>query len=186
MVNNRILKYSTFLMMVLVLIGCSREDMDEDVLSQEDISNIILHVKDDAGGTVKSYNYTVNAAVNPEIILANGKAYTVTIDFLNGNEDETQSILEAKDEHFLLFNFQNADIQLERNDDLRGTRTDGQRLGLKTKWKVINAKTGQDAKLILTLVHDAISVSEAQQGSVYGTVEGGETDAMATYTLSKQ
>lgn len=173
-------------MMVVVFIGCSRDDMDEDVLSQEDVSNIILHVKEDASATVKSYNYTVNAAVNPEIILANGKTYTVTITFLNGNQDETESILEAKDEHFLLFNFQNADIQLERADGSSATRTDGQRLGLKTKWKVIAAQTGQDAKLILTLVHGAISVSEAQQGSVYGTAQGGETDAMATYTLSKQ
>lgn len=174
------------LLMTILLVGCSREDMDDDVLSQEDISNIILLVKDDDSGLTQSYNYTMNSAVNPEIHLENGKSYTVSAVFMNGNEDETESIIEAKDEHFLLFDFQNADIELERIDDQEAIRTDGNGLGLKTKWHVIQTKTGQDPKLIVTLIHDAISVSEAQEGSVYGTIQGGETDAMAIYTLGSR
>ena len=165
-------------------ISCSRSDEDEDVLSQEDISNIILNVKDEATGIIQTYNYTVNSTTNPEIKLTDGKSYTVNAVFLNGNEDETQSIKEAKDEHFLLFDFQNSNIQLERIDDESSTRSDGYKVGLATKWNVIKAKNGTNPQLVLTVIHDPVSVSEAQNGSVFGSVIGGETDAMATYILT--
>ena len=34
------------------------------------------------------------------------------------------------------------------------------------------------------LIHDANSVSETQNGNTFGSVEGGETDAMATFGIS--
>jgi len=165
--------------------SCSRADEDEDVLSQEDISNIILKVKDDVTGITKTYNYTVNSPANPVLNLENGKIYTVNAVFLNGNEDETQSIIEAKDEHFLLFNFQNSEVNLTRIDEESSIRSDKKRVGLKTKWQVINAVTGSNPQLVLTVIHDATSVKEEKDGSVFGSVVGGETDAMATYTISE-
>ena len=178
------LKYIFFLLITVFTISCSRADEDEDVLSQEDISNIILNVKDDATGITQTYNYTVNSTTNPEIKLMDGKTYTVNAVFLNGNEDETESIKEAKDEHFILFNFQNSNINLERIDDESSTRSDGKKVGLSTKWTVIKAKNGINPQLVLTVIHDPVSVSEAQNGSEFGSVVGGETDAMATYGIS--
>ena len=178
------LKYIVFLFITLLTISCSRADEDEDVLSQEDISNIILNVKDDATGITTTYNYTVNSSTNPEIKLADGKTYTVNTVFLNGNEDETESIKEAKDEHFILFDFQNSNIHLERTDDESSTRSDGNKVGLSTKWTVIKATNGTNPQLVLTVIHDAVSVNEAQNGSEFGSVVGGETDAMATYGIS--
>ena len=178
------LKYTIVLLIMVFAISCSRADEDEDVLSQEDISNIILNVKDDVTGLTNTYNYTVNSATNPEIKLIDGKKYTVSAVFLNGNEDETESIKEAKDEHFLLFKFQNATINLERVDDETSTRTDGYKVGLITKWTVIKTKIGPNPELVLTVIHDPVAVSEAQNGSEFGSVIGGETDAMATYSLA--
>ncbi len=178
------LKYIVFLLLTVFAIGCSRADEDEDVLSQEDISNIILNVKDDATGIITTYNYTINSTSNPDIKLTDGKTYTVNTVFLNGNQDETESIKEAKDEHFLIFNFQNSNINLERVDDESSTRSDGHKVGLNTKWTVIKAKNEVNPQLVLTLIHDASSVSEAQNGSQFGSVIGGETDAMATYSIS--
>ncbi|WP_226065360.1 hypothetical protein [Kaistella polysaccharea] len=178
------LKYFVFLLIVLFSVSCSRADEDEDVLSQEDISNIILNVQDDITGITTTYNYTVNSTTNPDIKLTDGKTYTVNAVFLNGNEDETQSIIEAKDEHFLLFSFQNADIDLKRIDAESAVRSDGKRIGLTTKWTVIKAENGKNPQLVLTLIHDASSVNEEKSGSVFGTVQGGETDAMATYEIS--
>lgn len=178
------LKYIAFLLLTVFAISCSRADEDDDVLSQEDISNIILNVKDEETGETQTYNYTVNSATNPEIKLMDGKSYTVNAVFFNGNEDETESIKEAKDEHFLLFDFQNSQINLERFDNESSTRSDGAKVGLITRWTVIKAKNGTNPQLVLTLIHDASSVSEAQNGSQFGSVVGGETDAMATYSIS--
>ncbi|SFI57392.1 hypothetical protein SAMN05421638_0063 [Kaistella treverensis] len=169
-----------------IFFSCSRADEDEDVLSQEDISNIILNVKDDATGITKTYNYTVNSPANPVINLENGKIYTVSTIFLNGNEDETQSIIEAKDEHFLLFNFQNSEVDLTRIDEESSVRSDRIRVGLTSKWEVTDAVRGSNPQLVLTLIHDATSVNEEKNGSVFGSAVGGETDAMATFTISEK
>ncbi|QBO58565.1 hypothetical protein [Chryseobacterium salivictor] len=178
------IKYIVFLLLTVIAVSCSRADEDDDVLSQEDISNIILNVKDDATGITTTYNYTVNSTTNPDIKLTDGKTYTVNAVFLNGNEDETESIIEAKDEHFLLFDFQNSNINLERIDGESSTNSDGIKIGLKTKWTVVKAKNGVNPQLVVTLVHDAVSVSAGQPGSEFGSVTGGETDAMATYSIS--
>lgn len=178
------IKYIVLLLITVFLVSCSRADEDEDVLSQEDISNIILNVKDDATGITNTYNYTINSAANPVIKLKDGQTYTVNTVFLNGNEDETESIIEAKDEHFLLFDFQNSNINLERIDGESSVRSDGNKVGLITKWTVIKARNGTNPQLVLALIHDAVSVSGVQNGSTFGSVTGGETDAMATYSIS--
>lgn len=178
------IKYLLPVFLSFIAISCSRADEDEDVLSQEDISNIILNVKDDATGISQTYNYTVNSATNPMIRLTDGKSYTVETIFKNGNEDETASIKAAKDEHFLIFDFQGSVISLTRTDDESSTRSDGAKLGLITKWNVIKAVNSPSPQLVLTLIHDATSVNEAQNGTAFGTVEGGETDAMATFGIS--
>lgn len=177
------LKYIILLFITVFAVSCSRADEDDDVLSQEDISNIILNVKDDATGITTTYNYTVNSTTNPDIKLTDGKTYTVNAVFLNGNEDETESIKEAKDEHFLLFDFQNSNIGLERIDDESSTNSDGIKIGLKTKWTVNKAKDGVNPQLVLTVIHDPVSVKVGEPGKEFGSVIGGETDAMATYSI---
>ena len=177
----------TLLFLFFINTSCHRADEDEDVLSQEDISNIILSVTDDSGKTV-DYDYSLNSIENPIIRLENGKTYQVKAKFLNGNEDETESIIKAKNEHFLIYNFIDSEIKIEResadhpeNDDVR---EDGNRVGLYTKWTVAKAENEKSAELILTLIHAANSVSEAQNGTAWGSTIGGETDAEAVFGLS--
>lgn len=177
-------KYFALLLLSIIAISCSRADEDEDVLSQEDISNIILNVRNETTGISQTYNYTLNSATNPIIKLEDGAIYTVNTIFKNGNEDETESIQSAKDEHFLIFDFQGSLIDFTREDNASSTRTDGKKVGLMTKWKIIKAENLANPKLILTLIHDATSVNEAQNGTAFGSVEGGETDAMATFNIS--
>ncbi len=178
------LKYIVLLLIAIISVSCSRADEDDDVLTQEDISNIILVVKEEVSGTSATYNYVLNSATNPTIKLTDGKTYLVSAFFKNGNEDETESIKSAKDEHFLLYQFQGSTINLTRQDDDSSTRSDGNKVGLLTKWEVQKAVNSPDPKLILTLIHDANSVSETQNGTTFGSVEGGETDAMATFGIS--
>lgn len=178
------LKYIALFLMMISTFSCSRADEDEDVLTQEDISNIILVVKEEISGTAVTYNYVLNSSTNPVIKLEDGKKYSVSAFFKNGNEDETESIKSAKDEHFLLYQFQGSTINLTRQDDDSSTRSDGNKVGLLTKWEVQKAVNAAEPKLILTLIHDANSVSETQNGTTFGSVEGGETDAMAIFGIS--
>ncbi|WP_447951206.1 hypothetical protein [Chryseobacterium koreense] len=181
---KHIILFATLIFTSTLTLTCSRSDEDLDVLSQEDISNIILNVTDDATGITQTYNYTVNSATNPVIKLTDGKTYTVKTIFLNGNEDETESIKAAKDEHFLIFDFQGSHINFTRIDDASSTRTDEKKLGLITKWEVVKAVNAPGPELTLSLIHDAISVSEAQNGTAFGSATGGETDAVATFGIS--
>lgn len=175
--------YLLIILSLFCLASCHRADEADDVLSQEDISDIILNVTDDAGKTA-TYDYTLNSVNNPVIHLADGKTYTVNVLFRNGTQDATQSIIDAKDEHFLLYNFVNSTVAVTRVDSPASVRTDGARVGLKTIWKVGKAVGSSPCELILTLIHGATAVDEAQSGSTWGSVTGGETDALATYGIS--
>jgi hypothetical protein len=180
-------KLISLFFMVLFLFylqSCHRSDEDNDVLSQEEISAIILLVKDNATGMVKTYQYAANAIQNPKIILENGKIYTVDVIFKNGQENLNSEILAAKDEHFILFQIVNASITINRLDGAGDLRSDGNRVGFRTQWIVNNLSTSNAAQFTFVLNHAAISVSEAQNNNTFGTVIGGEVDAQAIFDLS--
>lgn len=173
----------------LGLTSCNRGDDEADDLPQEELSDILLKVTDEATGVGITYDYQVNSTTNPNVKLVNGHTYNVEVNFKNGDEDATEEIRTAKDEHFLVYNFPNSDIVMTRTDDESSTRKDGKRVGLKTKW-VVNAAVKNataPSQLVLTLYHEPVSVSEASavsgNGVVYGVQSGGETDAQATYNI---
>lgn len=173
------------------LTSCNRSDDEADDLPQEELSNILLKVTDQADKSSTLYDYQVNSTSNPNIKLINGHTYDVEVLFKNGDENANDEIIKAKDEHFLVYNFPNSDITLTRTDDSSSTRGDGKHVGLKTKWVVNTAVKNTAAtstQLILTLYHEPKTVSEASSpsgnGVVYGQQTGGETDAQATYNLS--
>ena len=171
------------------LTACRNDDViKEDDLPQEEMSNVLLNVKDVASGTVTTYDYQVNGTNQPTIKVQNGKTYDVEVLFKNGDENVNTEIIEAKDEHFLVYNFPNSDITLTRTDDDASTRTDGAHVGLKTRWVVNKAANNNNAELILTLYHEPKTVSEVSApsgtGKVFGQQSGGETDAQAVYKIS--
>ncbi|MGE8534561.1 MAG: hypothetical protein ACN6OJ_08255 [Chryseobacterium sp.] len=178
-----------FLAVSLSLTSCNRSDDEADDLPQEELSDVLLKVTDVATGTPVVYDYQVNSTTNPNVKLINGHTYNVEVIFKNGDEDATQEIKDAKDEHFLVYNFPNSDITLTRTDDASSTRGDGGRVGLKTKWVVNTAvkNTSVPSQLVLTLFHEPVTVSEASavsgNGVIYGTHTGGETDAQANYNI---
>ncbi|GAA4150902.1 hypothetical protein GCM10022217_04290 [Chryseobacterium ginsenosidimutans] len=189
--TKNIIKLLAVLFITITVVSCQRDgSAAEDDLPQEDLTNIILNVKDVAAGTVKTYNYSMGAGGAQAIQLQDGKTYQVTAEFKNGNEDATQEIRDAKDEHFLVFNFPNSDIVLTRTDDASSTRADGKRVGLKTEWVVNKAikNPAATSQLIFTLYHEPATVSEDSEASgngiVFGKQTGGETDAQANYNIT--
>lgn len=168
---------------VTVVTSCQRNgSAEEDDLPQEELTNILLLVTDDAG-TTQTYDYSIGAGGTPNIPLTDGKTYTVQAKFKNGNEDATQEIIDAKNEHFLIFDFPKSNITVERVDG-SDLRSDGKRVGLRTKWTVVKAVDGTAPFLKLTLIHSPQSVNDAKSGTAWGSVVGGETDAEAKYNLS--
>ncbi|WP_223606270.1 hypothetical protein [Chryseobacterium sp. OSA05B] len=183
--TKNIIRLLAVLLITFTVISCQRDgSVAEDDLPQEELTNIILLVKEDTpGATAIEYNYSIGAGGVPTIPLKDGKSYTVEAKFRNGNEDATQEIIDAKNEHFLIFDFPKSNITVTRLDggDLRN---DGKRVGLKTKWDVTQAVGGTAPFLKLTLIHEPQSVNDAKAGTAWGSVVGGETDAEATYNLS--
>ncbi|KIC62117.1 hypothetical protein [Chryseobacterium taiwanense] len=187
--NTTLILGLLFLAVSLSLTSCNRSDDEADDLPQEELSDVLLRVTDEATGVPVVYDYQVNSTTNPNVKLIDGHTYDVQVIFKNGNEDATEEIKDAVDEHFLVYNFPNSDITLTRTDDPEFIRADGNHVGVKTKWVVNKAvkNTSASAQLVLTLYHEPVSVSEASSvsgnGVVYGTHTGGETDAQANYNI---
>ncbi|CAI9683878.1 hypothetical protein [Elizabethkingia anophelis] len=170
----------------LVSLSCNRGSVEEDDLDQETISNVVLNVTDIADKTTAVYSYQQNSTAFPKIKLQDGHSYDVSVSFLNGNEDATEAIKKAINEHFIVFNFTKSDIELTRTDDASSTRTkDNVKVGLKTRWKVNRAEAGDGTQVIVTLYHEPVTVSEAKNGVEWGTHTGGETDAEGKYSITK-
>lgn len=166
----------------LSIVSCNRDkDFEADDLPQEELTNIVLHVKNLTTNNTQDYNYSVGSGAAPAIKLEDGKTYEVTTQFMNGSQDVTNEIEMAKDEHFLIFNFPKSEIALERLDT---PNKKGVRVGLKTKWTVTKAVKDSSPKLILTLIHEPVSANENFSGTAWGSVTGGETDAEATYGIT--
>lgn len=187
--NTTLIAGLLFLSASLSLTSCNRSDDEADDLPQEELSDVLLKVTDASTGTSVVYDYQVNSTSNPNVKLVDGHTYNVEVIFKNGDEDATQEIKEAVNEHFLVYNFPNSDITLTRTDDPGFVRGDGNHVGIKTKWVVNTAikNTSAPAQLVLTLYHEPVTVSEASSvsgnGVIYGTHTGGETDAQATYNI---
>jgi len=165
------------------LTACNRDDDPKDDLPQEEMTNVILKVTDDAGTTV-DYNYIIGGSSAPVIKLTDGKTYNVEAVFMNGSEDVTDEIRDAKDEHFLIYDFPKSEVTLTREDPASSTRADGAKVGLYTKWTVTKAVKSSSPVVKVTLIHEPASVNEAQNGTAWGSVTGGETDAEVTYGIS--
>lgn len=187
--NTTLIAGLLFLSASLSLTSCNRSDDEADDLPQEELSDVLLKVTDASTGTSVVYDYQVNSTTNPNVKLVDGHTYNVEVMFKNGDEDATQEIKDAVDEHFLVYNFPNSDITLTRTDDPGFVRGDGNHVGIKTKWVVNTAikNASAPAQLVLTLYHEPVTVSEASSvsgnGVVYGTHTGGETDAQANYNI---
>ena len=186
--NFTIFKTGLLFSLLMIFSSCHRGAELTDDFPQEDVSNALLIVKDNADGATTVYNYQINGSNIPNIKLKNNHEYTVQIALKNGAEDANQDIKDAKDEHFFVFDFPNSDIEVIRLDDASSTRNDGNKVGLITKWKINTAAKSGNAQLVLTLYHEPISVSENAEnsgnGTVYGIVSGGETDLKVNYQIS--
>jgi hypothetical protein len=77
--TKNIIKLLAVLFIAITVVSCQRDgSAAEDDLPQEDLTNIILNVKDVAAGTTQTYNYSMGAGGAQAIKLTDGKTYQVT------------------------------------------------------------------------------------------------------------
>ncbi|SEV92526.1 hypothetical protein SAMN05421841_0221 [Chryseobacterium wanjuense] len=183
--TKNIFKLLAVLFIAITVVSCQRDgSAEEDDIPQEELTNVVLLVTEDTPGAItNSYNYSIGAGGTQTIPLVDGKSYNVEVKFKNGNEDVTQEIIDAKDEHFLIFDFPKSNISITREDTSASTGALG-KVGLLTKWNVVKVVNSSAPFLKLDLIHAPQSASPAQNGTAWGSVVGGETDAEATFNLS--
>ena len=76
--TKNIIKLLAVLFIAITVVSCQRDgSAAEDDLPQEDLTNIILNVKDVAAGTTQTYNYSMGAGGAQAIKLTDGKTYQV-------------------------------------------------------------------------------------------------------------
>lgn len=148
------------LLVVFGLTSCHRDDDEEDDLPNEEMTNLILKVTDETGTTVP-YNFVLGSTTAPTIKLVDGKTYNVEAQFMNGTEDVTGEIKEAKENHFIIFNFPNSKIDVTRLDGDDST-TSTHKVGLKTQWTVNKVSNSSNAPTFVFNLKHADKVEDLQ------------------------
>lgn len=177
------MKLSTTILYSLVLFfflaSCRHDSIPEDIHEHEEVELVNLELIEKGNETNKQLIQYIGGKADKAIALEAGKTYDVKLDFLHAHDDHFHSMLEEiveeKDEHFITYSFAGVELELVRT----GTdvvRTDGQRLGVNTEWKILS-KSGE-GKVAIQLYHGSSSVeanvpSEKLQ---LGKVTGGSAD----------
>jgi hypothetical protein len=124
----------------------------------------------------------ISGVADAHLHLHQGDTYLAELDFQIKHDDHYHSsdeIEEEKDHHFITFGPANADIVVMRatNDIIR---TDGQKLGLRTEWKINS--TQSTGKMNIKLIHGPTTVNQNYPSATnqLGQTTGGETDVDIT------
>lgn len=174
--------------LTFIIISCRNpNDIPEDIHEHEEIEKLVVTLTNKTNPTdVQTVTY-IGGISDKSIKLVWGQTYVVNLDFQvkhdHHYESVNEEIAEEKDEHFITYEFAGIDVTLVRsqNDPLR---TDGNRVGLQTEWKV--SSVGNAGNVIIKLVH-LPSTLEQNFPSVtnqQGKTTGGETDVNANIRIN--
>ena len=181
---KKIFNITLVLFAALFIFSCRNDDdaVPEDVHEHDEIGRIVLKLtnKTDAAD-VQTVN-VISGVADAHLHLHAGDTYFAELDFQINHDDHydsTDEIMEEKDQHFITFAPANADIVVLRaaNDIVR---TDGQKLGLKSEWKINSTQT--TGKMNVKLIHTPTSVNQNYPSATnqLGQTQGGETDVDIT------
>lgn len=162
------------------LFSCRHDGVPEDIHEHEEIELVTLTLSETGNETNTQQIKYIGGVADKALTLEIGKTYEASLDFFHGDADHFHSmleeIIEEKDEHFILFSFAGVDSELQRLGS-DAVRSDGEKLGIKTIWKVLE-KTGAAARVHIQLSHGASSVQSNYPSSIrqFGQTQGGESD----------
>lgn len=182
---------SVFFIAGLSLTACSDDDDNtpEPVNEEEVITDVSLTFTNDEGQET-TYTFTDpqfrdDSYVAPVISLTEGETYQVEADFFNNSNPQdpeviTEEIQEEADDHFLIYQFNNATVDLMRTDGAASTDSNGIQIGLSTVWTATATSNGS---VVVSLIHEA-ETKDTSDG--YGSFTGGGTDAEVSFDLEIQ
>lgn len=177
----------TLLLIAVLFTSCRRDGIPEDIHEHEEIEQMTLSFKEVGSGEAPQVITYLGGKASSAINLEPGKSYELSLDFFHRHDDHLESmleeIIEEKDEHFITFEFAGVDLELSRlpNDVIR---SDGQKLGLKTLWKV--TKVESPARVSIKLYHGSQSVNDQKPSLLkqFGDAIGGEADVNAQIEIT--
>lgn len=176
--KNFIIKTLAILSLSTIAFSCDRE-IPEDIHEHDEIEKVVVTIVNKQNTSeVQTITY-IGGTQDKHLHLENGETYLVSLDFQVKHDDHYDSmnseIIEEKNEHFITYEFADANINVTRAaDDI--VRNDGKKLGLKTEWTVTSLAT--NGRAVVKLVHAANSVDDKfpTNTNQQGKTTGGETD----------
>lgn len=181
---KKFINITLVLLAALFIFSCRNDDdaVPEDVHEHDEIGKVVLKLTNKADATDVQTVNVISGVADEHLHLHAGDTYLAELDFQIKHDDHYDSsdeIEEEKDHHFIVFNPANADIVVMRaaNDIVR---TDGQRLGLRSEWKINS--TQSTGKMNIKLIHGPTTVNQNYPSATnqLGQTTGGETDVDIT------
>lgn len=173
--NTTLLLFAAF-----ILFSCrNSNEIPEDIHEHEEIEKLVITATNiNNTSDVHVINY-IGGTADGSLQLQQGATYAVKLDFQVKHDDHYESVNEEitaeKDEHFITFQFSDSDVAVNRaSDDVE--RTDGNKVGLSTEWKINSVSA--TGKANIKLVHTPNSVNQyfPTADNQQGQTSGGETD----------
>lgn len=182
---KKFINITLVLLVSLFIFSCRNDDdtIPEDIHEHEEIGKVILTLTNKADASDVQTVNVIGGVPDGHFHFHQGDTYVATLDFQVAHEDHyhsSEEIVEEKDHHFITYAIAGADINVIRAaDDV--VRTDGQKLGLKTEWKINSVS---DAAVNIKLVHGPTSVNQNYPSATnqLGQTTGGESDVDITVT----
>lgn len=185
---KNIFKLTLLVLVASLVFSCrNSDDIPQDIHEHEEIEKLVATLSNANNPDDKQVISYIGGVADGRFFLLTGETYIVDLDFQVKHEDHYHSvneeIIEEKDEHFITYEFAGADVAVIRAFD-DAVRTDGNRVGLQTEWKV-NSVVGQ-GNVAIKLVHGSASVEQnfPSESNQQGKATGGETDVNANIGIN--
>ena len=178
------IKFLSIALLTLGLSSCRNNDTPEDVHEHEEVNKIKVTYTNTSTKITQEAVFQTGSLVSKDAInLVSGQSYDVNLTFYHNHdgkdEDLTSEVIKDKDEHFVKYKFSDIGIDLVRAED-DTKRTDGKKLGLKTRWTVTSAPQN-GASVGIQLMHQSTVISDSGIGI---TKEGtGSPDVNAFFEI---
>ncbi len=174
MKKMKLLNVAVFAMLTTFFVSCGGDDDNAPVNPKEEITRMVVEVKNQQTNEVAEYEYGITGSQN--IFLKDNVWYDVKLHFFNQSTDVTSEILAEKDEHFIKFEYNGNNLELIRDS------FDNQ-IGLYTEWKATGVTTNTNPKTIkINLIHKPKS-DNPSGNSNFGTSSGGSSDFSGIYGM---
>ncbi len=181
---------SLVLFAAFTIFSCrNNDDIPEDIHEHEEIEKVVVTLINKNDAADKQTIQYIGGISDKSIEFKTGGVYAVSLDFQVKHDDHYHSvneeILEEKEEHFVTYEFANADVQVTRTN-AQEKRADGKLVGMQTEWKFIAGDTA--GKVGIKLVHMPTSVEQNFPSATnqQGKTNGGESDVNALINWVKK